>query len=221
LLFIVCGGERGIRTPGPVTVNGFQDRRVRPLCQLSGAKIRFECFRPKLIYLILIFLLFLQNIWYFTIQDSSSNFYCMNKKVSDILLRKSINLITISPDKPVIEALQIMADKNIGSVVVMADGLYKGLITERDYSRKIILKGRSSTETKVGEIMSSDLPFVKPADTIDHCMQLMSDKNIRYLPVFENDSIMGILSINDVVRETILSHEETITHLTDYVHSAI
>jgi CBS domain-containing protein len=145
----------------------------------------------------------------------------MNKKVSDILNRKSIALVSIAPDKPVIDALQIMADKNIGSVVVMTDGVYKGIITERDYSRKVILKGRSSTETKVAEIMTSDLPAVKPEDTVDYCMQLMSDKNIRYLPVFDNDKMMGILSINDVVKETILSHEETITHLTDYVHSAI
>jgi CBS domain-containing protein len=143
----------------------------------------------------------------------------MNKKVSDVLLRKSAHLISVTPGTSVIDALKIMADKNIGSVVVIGDGAYLGIITERDYSRKVVLKGRSSTETKVAEIMSAGLPTVKPDDTIEYCMQLMSDKNIRYLPVFENDIIVGIISINDVVKETILSQEETITHLRDYMHS--
>jgi CBS domain-containing protein len=158
-------------------------------------------------------------VFYF--QDHSPNSGNMNPKVKDVLLRKQVSLITVSPQTPVIEALQIMADKNIGSVVVAENGHYKGIMTERDYSRKVVLKGRSSTETTVAEIMSSDLPAVKPDDTIDHCMQLMSDKNIRYLPVFENEALAGIISINDVVKETILSHEETITHLRDYVHSNI
>jgi len=144
----------------------------------------------------------------------------MSKKVSDVLHRKNVQLISVIQDTPVIEALKIMAEKNIGSVVVMAtDNKYLGIMTERDYSRKVVLKGRSSTETTAMEIMSSDLPPVNPSDTIDYCMQLMSDKNIRYLPVFENDIVKGILSINDVVKETILSHEETITHLRDYVNS--
>jgi len=143
----------------------------------------------------------------------------MNRKVTDILSRKQASLISVQSGAPVIDALKIMADKNIGSVIVMDDNVYKGIMTERDYSRKIILLGRSSTETKVSEIMTADLPIVSPADTVDHCMQLMSDKNIRYLPVFENNSIIGILSINDVVKETILEQEETITHLRDYVHS--
>ena len=144
----------------------------------------------------------------------------MSKKVSDVLHRKNVQLISVIQDTPVIEALKIMAEKNIGSVVVMAtDNKYLGIMTERDYSRKVVLKGRSSTETTAMEIMSSDLPPVNPSDTIDYCMQLMSDRNIRYLPVFENDIVKGILSINDVVKETILSHEETITHLRDYVNS--
>jgi predicted transcriptional regulator len=83
-----------------------------------------------------------------------------------------------------------------------------------------VLKGKSSTDTSVGEIMSAGFPRVTPADSIDYCMQLMSDRNIRYLPVFEGEQVMGIISINDVVKETILSHEETITQLKDYLHSA-
>ena len=144
----------------------------------------------------------------------------MNKKVADILLRKGSNITTVNPDSSVLEALRIMADQNIGSVMVMENGKYLGIMTERDYSRKIILKGKSSTDTKVQDIMSSDFPRVTAADSIDYCMQLMSDKNIRYLPVFELEHVIGIISINDVVRETILSHEETITQLKDYLHSS-
>ena len=114
-----------------------------------------------------------------------------------------------------------MADQNIGSVMVMANGKYMGIMTERDYSRKVILQGKSSTDTKVSEIMSSDFPRVTPNDSVDYCMQLMSDRNIRYLPVFENELAIGILSINDVVKETILSQQETITHLKDYLHSSL
>ncbi|MGN6417911.1 MAG: CBS domain-containing protein [Pseudobacter sp.] len=144
----------------------------------------------------------------------------MNKKVTDILLRKGSNITTVTPGTSVLEALQIMADQNIGSVMVMENGKYLGIMTERDYSRKIILKGKSSTDTTVNDIMTSDFPRVTPADSIDYCMQLMSDKNIRYLPVFELEHVIGIISINDVVKETILSHEETITQLKDYLHSS-
>lgn len=144
----------------------------------------------------------------------------MNKKVADILLRKGSNIATVQPATSVLDALKIMADRNIGSVMVMEEGRYLGIMTERDYSRKIILKGRNSTDTPVREIMSNDFPRVTSSDSIDYCMQLMSDKNIRYLPVFDGDQVIGIISINDVVKETILSHEETITQLKDYLHSA-
>src|SRR5689334_5625041 len=107
----------------------------------------------------------------------------MNKKVTDVLLRKGSNITTVSPETSVLEALKIMADQNIGSVMVMRDGIYLGVMTERDYSRKVILKGKSSTDTTVAEIMSQDIPRVTPSDSIDYCMQLMSDKHIRYLPV--------------------------------------
>jgi CBS domain-containing protein len=82
----------------------------------------------------------------------------------------------------------------------------------------VILKGKNSHDTKVAEIMSTDLPPVKPEDTVEHCMQLMTEKNIRYLPVFENDRLTGIISIIDVVKQTILSQQETINHLNDYIH---
>lgn len=145
----------------------------------------------------------------------------MNKKVTDILLRKGSNITTVSPDTSVLDALKIMADQNIGSVMVMQDGAYLGIMTERDYSRKVVLRGKTSTEITVADIMSSDFPRITPHDSVDYCMQLMSDRNIRYLPVFEGEHIMGIVSINDVVRETILSQQETITQLKDYLHSSL
>jgi CBS domain-containing protein len=143
------------------------------------------------------------------------------KKVADVLSRKGRNIIRVSPSSTVIEALKIMADQNIGSVMVMEDDIYLGIVTERDYSRKVILKGKSSTDTEVSEIMSQDFPRITPHDSIEYCMQLMSDRNIRYLPVFEREDLIGIISINDVVRETILSQQEVITQLKDYLHSSL
>jgi len=145
----------------------------------------------------------------------------MNKKVADVLLRKGSHITTVNPATTVLEALHIMADQNIGSVMVLEDGHYLGIVTERDYSRKVVLKGKSSTDTKVSEIMSNDLPRVTAHDSVDYCMQLMSDRNIRYLPVFDENQVTGIISINDVVKETILSQQETITQLKDYLHSSL
>lgn len=141
------------------------------------------------------------------------------QKVSDILGRKGASIISIEPNATVLEALKIMADKNIGSVMVMEDNIFLGVITERDYCRKVVLNGRSSTDTKVGEIMSIGFPRIVPSDTIEYCMQALSDNNLRYLPVFNGEEVCGIISINDVVRETISSQQETITHLKDYLHT--
>lgn len=141
------------------------------------------------------------------------------KKVSHILARKGTTVISVTPTTTVLEALRLMAGHNIGSVVIMDGESFLGIMTERDYSRKVILKDKSSTDTPVADIMSTTFPQVHPSDTIEHCMQLMSDQNIRYLPVFEGDKLSGILSINDVVKETILSQAETISSLKDYLHS--
>ncbi|HXD76290.1 MAG TPA: CBS domain-containing protein [Puia sp.] len=143
------------------------------------------------------------------------------KKVSHILSHKGKRITSVSPDTTVLEALRIMANQNIGSVLVMEGEQYRGIMTERDYSRKVILLGKSSTDTPVEEIMSRDFPAVSPNDSVEFCMQLMTERNIRYLPVFDNNMLCGIISISDVVRETILTHEETITHLKDYLHSGI
>ena len=140
------------------------------------------------------------------------------RKVAHILTRKGGQVTTVTPDTTVIDALQIMADENIGSVMVIEDQRFLGIMTERDYSRKVVLKGQSSTHTQVGEIMSTGFPPVTPQDTIEHCMQLLSDRNIRYLPVFNGEEVCGIISINDVVKETMLSQQETITHLQDFLN---
>ena len=139
--------------------------------------------------------------------------------VSDILSRKGRNAISVLPDTTVLNALKVMAENNIGSVLVMKNDEYQGLVTERDYSRKVILKGKNSTDTKVSEIMSSDLPHINPNDTIDHCMELMTNSNIRYLPVFKNNHLEGIISITDVVKETISRQQQTIRHLDNYINS--
>ena len=112
-------------------------------------------------------------------------------KVADIIARKGVSAIAVPPDTTVVEALRIMAEKNIGSVLVMDGGEYVGIMTERDYSRKVALKGKKSNETRVAEIMSTELPSIKPGDSVEHCMQLMTEKNIRYLPVFDKEMIAG------------------------------
>ena len=143
------------------------------------------------------------------------------KKVSDILSRKGASIISITPETSVLEALRIMADRNIGSVMIMDEGEFLGIMTERDYSRKVILKGKSSTDTNVSEIMTAQYPKVFLSDSVEHCMELMSTHNIRYLPVFENDAPTGIISISDLVKATISSQEETISQLKDYLHASM
>ncbi len=142
-------------------------------------------------------------------------------KASDILERKGSNIISLDPESTVLEALTLMAEKNIGSVMIMSNNEFLGIVTERDYCRKVILKGKSSTETKVKDIMSTNFPRISPSDSVDHCMTLISTRNVRYLPVFESGAIAGIISINDVVRETIIAQEETISQLKDYLHASM
>ena len=140
--------------------------------------------------------------------------------VKDILSRKGGNAISVEPETTVFNALHLMAEKNIGSVIVLtANKEFVGIVTERDYSRRVILKGKNSTSTQVSEIMTTDLPRVKPEDSIDHCMELMTVNNVRYLPVFIEDKLGGIISISDVIRETILVQQQTINHLDNYIHS--
>jgi CBS domain-containing protein len=143
------------------------------------------------------------------------------KNVSDIFKRKGFNNVTITPDATVREALKMMADKNIGSVVVMEEERYIGLFTERDYARKVILHGKNSNELAVSEIMSEYLPRVSQQHSLEECMEIMTNHNIRYLPVFDVDRYIGVISIIDVVKETILAQQDRIEHLQNYIHGAV
>lgn len=140
-------------------------------------------------------------------------------QISHILFRKGSHAISVLPDTSVLDALKVMAQNNIGSVVVMQNEKFVGIITERDYSRKVILKGKSSSNTKVSEIMTTDFPDLKPSDTIEYCMELLTKNNLRYLPVFQDGDLKGIISISDVVSETINIQKETINHLDSYINS--
>ncbi|MDB5191720.1 MAG: histidine kinase [Segetibacter sp.] len=139
--------------------------------------------------------------------------------VKTILARKATPVVTVKPGASVFEALQIMADKNIGSVIVIENNEYLGIVTERDYSRKVILKNKHSISTPVSEIMTTDLPHVSLEDSIDDCMEIMTSNNVRYLPVFSNNNLSGIISMSDVVKATILEQQVTINHLNQYINS--
>jgi CBS domain-containing protein len=142
------------------------------------------------------------------------------KSVKHILARKGSNVIAVPAKTTVLNVLKLMSEKNIGSVVVTDNDAYIGLVTERDYARKIILMGKHSDDTTVGEIMSNDFPKITPESSVDSCMLIMSENNIRYLPVFDNqEQLCGIISINDVVYETIHSQKETIEQLHSYIQS--
>ena len=141
------------------------------------------------------------------------------KKVKDILKRKGTNLYSVPKTTIVRDALKTMAEKNIGSILIMDEDKFLGILTERDYARKVILQGRSSTEVLVEEIMSTQHPHITKEHSIEQCMQLMSENSVRYLPVFENEKLVGLVSILDVIKETILQQKETIEHLENYINS--
>jgi len=137
--------------------------------------------------------------------------------VNQILKTKDTAIIYVSPDNMVIDALRIMADKNIGAIVVMENGKLKGIFSERDYARKIVLKAKASGNTPIRDIMTTYLYTVTPDTTIDECMEIMSDRNIRHLPVVENDELMGLISIGDLVRFIIEEQKLTIKTLEGYI----
>ena len=137
--------------------------------------------------------------------------------VRNILQKKGNAVHSISPDSSVYDALEELEEKNLGSLVVVENGKLTGVFTERDYARKVILKGRSSKETLVRDIMSSRPIFVNPDNTLDECMQLMSDKFIRHLPVLENDELVGVISIGDIVKYTIYEKDFIIDNLEHYI----
>ena len=139
------------------------------------------------------------------------------RSVKDILQEKGTQIYAISPDAKVYEALQLMADKNVGALMVMEGDRAVGLISERDYARKIVLKGKFSKDVPVHEIMTADIVRIGPDRDVENCMELMTDKRVRHLPVFENDRLIGIISIGDIVKAIIEHKEEIIEQLENYI----
>jgi CBS domain-containing protein len=140
-----------------------------------------------------------------------------DEPVRSLLRKKNRALATISPQDTVYDAVALMAGQQIGALPVVSGGRLAGIITERDYARKIILMGRSSRETRVADIMGEPVLFVTPHQTVDDCMRLMTDRRIRHLPVLDGDRLVGIVSIGDVVNWVIAAHEQTIHHLQSYI----
>jgi CBS domain-containing protein len=139
------------------------------------------------------------------------------KTVREILAGKGSVIWSIQPDATVFEALQTMADNDVGALIVLDGETVAGVLSERDYARKVILHGRSSKELKVKEIMSSKVYFVNPEQNIEDCMALFTNKRVRHLPVLDNDTLRGIISIGDVVKAVIAEQEVTIKHLENYI----
>lgn len=137
--------------------------------------------------------------------------------VNQILSTKGSEVYSVVSTITVFEALKVLGEKNIGAIPVIDDGVLKGILSERDYARKIVLKDKSSKKTLVSEIMESDVVTVKPSDNVDYCMELMSKRRIRHLPVIENNSVIGLISIGDVVKTIIELQKETIKHLDSYI----
>jgi CBS domain-containing protein len=139
------------------------------------------------------------------------------RTVQDILQEKGAKVYTIAPNDTVYEALQLMADKNIGALMVMEGDHVLGLISERDYARKIILKGRFSRDVPVHDIMTVDMVRIGPDEDVESCMELMTNKRVRHLPVFEQERLVGIISIGDIVKAIIEHKEEIIAQLENYI----
>ncbi len=130
---------------------------------------------------------------------------------------KSKETHTVTPDATVYDALKLMSEKEIGALIVMEGETVVGIISERDYARKIILKGKTSKETLIREIMTSDLIRVKPENSVEECMILMTGKHVRHLPVFDQEKFAGIISIGDVVKSIISKQETLIDQLSNYI----
>jgi CBS domain-containing protein len=137
--------------------------------------------------------------------------------VSAILRHKGTQVWSIEPERSVFEAIELMAAKNVGALLVVEAGRLVGILSERDYTRKIALRGRSSRQTRVREILSETLVTATPAHTIEECMRLMTERRIRHLPVLDGDAIRGVVSIGDLVNWIISAQKETIQQLEHYI----
>ena len=139
------------------------------------------------------------------------------KLVQHLLDRKGRNVITITGDASVFEAIKLMADREVGSLLVMDGDDLQGIVTERDYARKVILKGRSSESTAVGEIMTTDVVTTTETQTVTDCMSLMTERRIRHLPVVVGGNVVGLISIGDLVNAIISDQQEEIEQLENYI----
>ncbi|OAB28118.1 histidine kinase [Flavobacterium fryxellicola] len=137
--------------------------------------------------------------------------------VNQILSTKGKEVYSILSTNTVYEALTVMSEKNIGAILIIEDTVLKGVLSERDYARKIVLKSKSSKKAFVHEIMETDVVTVSPSDNLEYCMELMSTKRVRHLPVLENNIVIGIISISDVVKAIIEMQKDTIQHLNSYI----
>ncbi|SFC38573.1 CBS domain-containing protein [Spirosoma endophyticum] len=138
--------------------------------------------------------------------------------IRQILQGKSINaLYSVSSDQTVLDGLQVMADKNIGALLVVDKGVLTGIFSERDYARKVILKGRHSDDTQIADVMTANVITIGPEQTLEDCMVIMSDRHIRHLPVMDRGELIGIISINDVVTAIIRDQKVRIDSLESYI----
>lgn len=139
------------------------------------------------------------------------------KKIKELLREKGGSVWSIGPDASVYDAIAMMAERNIGALLVMEAGRLVGVMSERDYARKVILAGRASRDTKVGDVMTSRVIFADPTETVEECMALMTDKHIRHLPVMEDGELLGLVSIGDLVKEVIAEQKFMIKQLEHYI----
>jgi CBS domain-containing protein len=137
--------------------------------------------------------------------------------ISAILSQKGSDIFAVSPNDSVFDAVSLLAEKNVGAVLVMDGERLVGLFSERDYTRKVMLRGKRSRETKVAEIMSSDLKVVQPREAVGDCLRLMTDKRIRHLPVVDGEKVVGVISIGDLVKWVIDCQSAAIAHLESYI----
>lgn len=139
--------------------------------------------------------------------------------IKQLLDLKGYDVWSIDVDQVVLDAIKLMAEKGIGAVVVTEHGKMTGVMTERDYARKIVLKGRLSSDTKIRDIMSTNVIYASPDNTIEECMAMMTEKRIRHLPIMENDRLIGLISIGDLVKAKIAEQKFLIEQLVHYIHS--
>ena len=143
----------------------------------------------------------------------------MSGSVALVLRRKGGEVWFVNPEQSVYEAIEKMADKSVGALLVISGGKLVGIISERDYARKVILKGRASRTTQVKEIMTSPVIFVTPEHAVGDCMDIITRNRIRHLPVVENEKVLGVVSIGDLVKWLVSEQEVTIEHLQNYISS--